>query len=125
MRFTGFVFIDSLVSVCIAFYIIWSSAKVFKESVDILMDRELPKETVKEVEKIILKYNPPVKSFHKMRTRRSGSKRFIEFHLVIDHTLSFVESHNVAEKIIRDIESKVPNADVTVHVDPHSFPDYS
>lgn len=125
VRFTGLVYIDSLVSICVAVYIIWSVIGVFKETVDILMDRELSKETVKEIEEIILKHQPVVKSFHKMRTRRSGSKRFIEFHLVVDHNLSFVDSHNLAEEIIKDIESNVPNADVTVHVDPHSYPDYS
>jgi cation diffusion facilitator family transporter len=125
MRFTGLTFVDSLVSICVAVYITWSAGVVFKEAVDILMDRELSKETVKEVENIILRHQPLVKGFHKMRTRRSGSRRFIEFHLVIDHTLSFVESHSLAEEIIKDIEISVPNADVTVHVDPHSFPDYS
>jgi cation diffusion facilitator family transporter len=125
VRLTGFVFIDSLVSILVAVYIIWLAIEVLKEAVDILMDRELSKETVKEIEEIILKHQPVVKSFHKMRTRRSGSKRFIEFHLVIDHTLSFVDSHNLAEDIIKDIESNVPNADVTVHVDPYSYPDYS
>jgi len=125
IRFTELVLLDSLISITIALYIIWSSVAVLKESVDILMDKELPKETVEEVKVIILSHKPLVKSFHKMRTRRSGSKRFIEFHLVIDHTLSFVESHDLAEDIIKDIEDKVQNADVTVHVDPHSFPDYS
>jgi cation diffusion facilitator family transporter len=125
VRLTGFVFIDSLVSLFVAIYIIWAAVCVFKEAVDILMDRELSKETVKEIEEIILKHQPVVKSFHKMRTRRSGSKRFIEFHLVMDHNLSFVDSHNLAEEIIKDIESNVPNSDVTVHVDPYSYPDYS
>lgn len=125
MKFTGLVFIDSLISICVALYIIWSITTIFRESVDILMDRELPKETIKEIEKIILKHKPLVKSFHKMRTRRSGSEKFIEFHLVVDHTLSFVDSHNLAEEIIKDIENTVPNSDVTVHVDPHTFPDYS
>jgi cation diffusion facilitator family transporter len=125
IRFSGLVLIDSIISICIALYIIWSSLSVLNESVDILMDKELPKETLEEVKEIILNHKPLVKSFHKMRTRRSGSKRFIEFHLVVDHKLSFVESHDLAEDIIKDIEGKVPNADVTVHVDPHSFPDYS
>ena len=125
VRLSGLVFVDSLVSICVALYIIWSVVSVFRAAVDILMDRELPKETVREVERIILEHQPLVKSFHKMRTRRSGSKRFIEFHLVVDHTLSFVESHSLAEDIIKDIESNVLNSDVTVHVDPHTFPDYS
>lgn len=125
VRLTGFVFVDSLVSIFVALYIIWSAIEVFKQAVDILMDRELSKETVNEIEGIILRHQPVVKSFHKMRTRRSGTRRFIEFHLVIEHTLSFVDSHNLAEEIIKDIEASMPNADVTVHVDPHSYPDYS
>jgi cation diffusion facilitator family transporter len=125
MKFTGLLFIDSLVSICVALYIIWSVSAIFRDAVDILMDRELPKETVKGIEEIILKHQPLVKSFHKMRTRRSGSKKFIEFHLVVDHTLSFVESHSLSEEIIKDIESSVLDSDVTVHVDPHTFPDYS
>lgn len=125
IKLLGFIFIDSLISIGIAVYIIWSTVGVLKGSIDILMDRELPKEIVEEIKGIILSHKPLVKSYHKMRTRRSGSKRFIEFHLVMDHTLSFVESHNLAEDIIKDIENKVPNADVTVHVDPHSFPDHS
>jgi divalent metal cation (Fe/Co/Zn/Cd) transporter len=43
---------------------------------------------------------------------------FIEFHVVMDHKLSFVKSHELAEKIIREVESIVPNSEVTVHVDP-------
>ena len=125
IKFSGLLFIDSIISICIALYIIWSSISILRESVDILMDKELPKETIEDVKEIILSHQPQVKSFHKMRTRRSGSRRFIEFHLVLDHNLSFVESHDLAEDIIKDIEGKVPNADVTVHVDPHSFPDYS
>jgi ferrous-iron efflux pump FieF len=125
VKITGLLFIDSLISICVSLYIIWSTTSVFKESVDILMDKELPKSTVKEIEDVILKYQPYVKGFHKMRTRRAGSKKFIEFHLVVDHTLSFVESHNIAEDIIKEIEKKIPNAEVTVHVDPHGFPDYS
>lgn len=125
VKFAGLLLIDSLVSMGVALYIIWSITIIFREAVDILMDRELSKETVKEVERIILKHKPLVKSFHKMRTRRSGSEKFIEFHLVVDHTLSFVESHSLAEDIIKDIENTVPNSDVTVHVDPHTFPDYS
>jgi len=125
IRFTGIIFIDSVVSILVACYVIWSAAGVFKESIDILMDRELSGETLNEIREAILNHKPVVKGFHKLRTRRAGNKRFIEFHLILDSSLSFVDSHDLAEKIIKDIEDKVPNADVTVHVDPHGVPDYS
>ena len=89
------------------------------------MDKELPDETVLVIKEVIDKYRPTVKSFHKMRTRDAGVIKFIEFHLVMDHTLTFVKSHEIAEEIIKEIEDIIPNSEVTVHVDPDKHPDYS
>ncbi len=121
IRLTGLTFIDSIVSIIIAVLIIWSTLEILKKSIDVLMDRELPDHIVKKVEGVIEKYKPTVKSYHKLRTRSAGAKKFIEFHLVIDHTLSFVESHELAEVIVKDIESTIPASEVTVHVDPDTI----
>lgn len=118
IKFTGLEFIDPLISIILAVLIIWSSKNIVMESVDILMDKELPPDTVSEIEKVIMKYGPDVKSYHKLRTRNAGSVNFIEFHVVMDHTLTFVESHELAEEIIKEIEEIIPDSEVTVHVDP-------
>ncbi|MEQ9620113.1 MAG: cation diffusion facilitator family transporter [Deltaproteobacteria bacterium] len=125
IKYTGLNIIDPVISIIVAALILWSSKDIVIESVDILMDKELPEETVSEVEKVIMKYRPSVKSYHKMRTRNAGSVKFIEFHVVMDHTLSFVRSHEIAEEIIKEIENDIPGSEVTVHVDPDKHPDYS
>jgi divalent metal cation (Fe/Co/Zn/Cd) transporter len=91
---------------------------VVNESVDILMDKELPPDTVSEIENLIMRYNPSVKSYHKLRTRNAGSIKFVEFHVVMDHTLTFVKSHEIAEQIVKDIKDRIGNSEVTVYVDP-------
>lgn len=118
IKFTGLEFIDPVISIIVAGLIIWSSKNIVTDSVDILMDKELPPDTVSEIGKVIMKYRPRVKSYHKLRTRSAGSVNFIEFHVVMDHTLTFVESHGLAEDIIKDIEEIIPDSEVTVHVDP-------
>jgi len=125
IRLTGLSVIDPLISILIAVLIIWSVKKVVVESVDVLMDRELSEEIVRDIERVIMKYKPTVRSFHKLRTRNAGSKKFIEFHVVLDHELTFIRSHELAEEILIDIESVIPQSEVTVHVDPDKQPDYS
>ena len=125
IKLTGISNIDSVVSIFVALGILWSSKDIFIKSLDILMDKELPDETVLIIKRVIDKYRPTVKSFNKMMNRDAGVIKFIEFHLVMDHTLTFVKSHEIAEQIIIEIEEIIPNSEVTVHVDPDKHPDYS
>lgn len=125
IKMTGAELIDPIISLALAGLILWTAKDIVVQSVDILMDRELPEQIVADIEEVIFKYRPSVKSYHKMRTRNAGSKKFIEFHLVLDHTLSFVRSHEIAEEIIKEIETQIPGSELTVHVDPDQHPDYS
>ena len=125
IKATGAELIDPIISIALAGLILWTAKDIVVQSIDILMDRELPEQTVKDIEEVIFKYRPSVRSYHKMRTRNAGSKKFIEFHLVLDHTLSFVRSHEIAEEIIMEIEARIPDSELTVHVDPDQHPDYS
>ncbi len=118
IKFTGLTILDPIISIIIALIILWSARDIVLQSVNILMDRELPEEEVSRIEDVIMKYQPEVKSFHKLKTRNAGTAKFIEFHVVMDHRLTFVKSHDLAEEIVREIKAKVPNSEVTVHVDP-------
>jgi len=118
IRFTGFDIIDPIISILVAGFIIWSTKDILMESIDILMDKELPSNIVSEIEGVIMGFNPSVRSYHKLKTRNAGSVKFIEFHVVMDHTLTFVRSHEIAEEIVRAIKAKIENSEVTVHVDP-------
>lgn len=125
VKFTGFTLVDPIMSIIIAIVILWSAKDIVIQSVNVLMDKELPQELVAQIEEIILNHSSEVRSFHKLRTRNAGSVKFIEFHVVLDHQLTFVKSHELAEDIIKEIEAVIPNSEVTVHVDPDQHPDYS
>ncbi len=125
IKFTDLNLIDPIISIVIAVLIIWSAKDIVMQSLNILMDKELPEEVVTEIEEIIINHNPEVRSFHKLRTRNAGSVKFIEFHVVMNYKLTFVKSHELAEDIIKEIEAVIPNSEVTVHVDPDKHPDYS
>ncbi len=125
IKFTDLNVIDPIISIVIAVLIMWSAKDIVMQSLNILMDKELPQEVVAQIEKAIVMHSPEVRSFHKLRTRNAGSVKFIEFHVVMNHELTFVKSHELAEDIIKEIEALIPNSEVTVHVDPDKHPDYS
>lgn len=118
IRLTGLNFIDPIISILVAAFIIWSTKDIFIESIDILMDKELPANIVSEIEYVIMGFNPTVRSYHKLKTRNAGTVKFVEFHVVMDHTLTFVRSHEIAEEIVREIKKRIGDSEVTVHVDP-------
>ena len=125
VKFTGFTYVDSIVTILVSAYIIYSAYLIILNSLDILMDKELPDEKLKIIQDTITKFSSEIKGFHKLRTRNTGSKKFIEFHLEVNNELSFVESHDLAERLIKKLENEIPNSEIIVHVDPFGHPDYS
>ena len=82
------------------------------------MDRRLSEEVRSRIEALISGHHPSIVGFHELRTRRSGLKVFIDFHIEISGVEKFEEAHEITESLIDRIKAQIPNADVTVHYDP-------
>lgn len=116
---TGWTVVDPLISLAVALYIIKSAVGLAHESINVLMDRKLPPEIDDKVAEIVARYRDEgVHGFHDLRTRRSGSEKFIDFHLEVDRNKRFEEAHDLTVKILRAIEAEVPRSKVHVHTDP-------
>ncbi|MDQ3906787.1 MAG: cation diffusion facilitator family transporter [Acidobacteriota bacterium] len=117
--FTGWRVADPVFSIAISIYIIATAFSVARESIDVLMDRRLPPEVDERVAEIVNLYKGEgVLGVHDIRTRRSGSLKFIDLHIEISRGKTFEESHDLAVRIIRDIESEIPRSRAQVHTDP-------
>lgn len=125
VKITGLNTLDSIITILVAAYIIYSTYEIIKNSIDVLMDRELSKDKLSIIESTIKDHSKEIKGFHKLRTRNTGSTKFIEFHLEVNKELSFIEAHDLSEEIIKELEIKIPNSEIIVHVDPSEYPDYS
>lgn len=125
VKITGLNTLDSIITILVAAYIIYSTYEIIKNSIDVLMDRELSNDKLSIIESTIKDHSKDIKGFHKLRTRNTGSTKFIEFHLEVNKELSFIEAHDLSEEIIKELEIKIPNSEIIVHVDPSEYPDYS
>lgn len=117
--FTGWRWADPVVSITIAVYILWSAAHVARESIHMLMDRRLPDDVDERVAMIVSRYHREgVLGFHDLRTRQSGSQKFVDLHLEVKRDKKFEEAHDLTVKVLRDIEAELPRTRVHIHTDP-------
>jgi ferrous-iron efflux pump FieF len=119
LYFFGWRIADPIFSIAISIYILATAFSVARESVDVLMDKKLPPEVDEQVAEIVNRYKDAgVLGVHDIRTRRSGSFKFIDLHIEIERTKTFEESHDLTVQVIRDIETEIPRSRVQVHTDP-------
>jgi ferrous-iron efflux pump FieF len=111
---------DPLIAVAIAAYILYSAWEIASESLNLLMDHELPDADRKRI-KSIVNAHPKVCGMHDLRTRKSGMTEFIQLHLELDDKLTLMEAHSIADEVEASILAEFPGAEVIIHEDPASL----
>lgn len=111
------VLLDPLIAIVIAGIILKSSIGIAKQSFDNLMDKEFSDEERKDIIDDIVKHQQ-VKGVHDLRTRSSGLKPFIQFHLELDGDLTLRKAHKISDAVEESLLKLYPNAEIIVHQDP-------
>lgn len=110
--------LDPLMAVAVGLNIIFAGVYLLRRSWSGLMDAALPVEEVKQIKTEIGKLLPKGTSFHDLRTRKSGPRRFIDFHLLVPGASTVNEAHALCDRIEEVLEHTLPNTAVTIHVEP-------
>ncbi len=118
IRFGGTPMWDIVISILVAGYVVKEAGSLLNVSVHQLLDRRLDDRVHREIERIIVEHHPNIKGFHDFRSRRAGTKIFIDFHVEIAGVERFEEAHDITESLTAGIKKRYPNADVTIHSDP-------
>jgi divalent metal cation (Fe/Co/Zn/Cd) transporter len=82
------------------------------------MDHALPLKEQEAVRAAIAARLEPGMDFHALRTRKAGSQRFADFHLLVPGSLSVNRAHAITAKIEEAVRSALPGLEVTVHIEP-------
>jgi ferrous-iron efflux pump FieF len=117
-RMTGWAWLDPGVALVVGGFIAVTAGRILFEAVQDLMDRGLPPETVALVERIINDHRPMVVDFHDLRTRRVGSEKHVDFHVVLCRLYSLEDAHRVADHLEMELREALGNAHVVTHIDP-------
>jgi ferrous-iron efflux pump FieF len=114
---TTYLFVDSLIGLIIALFVIYSALGLLKKSFKILLDQELPSSDRDQIKAIALTH-PEVLGFHDLRTRDAGRNYVIQFHLELDPQMSLLNSHEIIEEVMEKVLDAFPDAEIIVHSDP-------
>lgn len=111
-------YIDGIIGIIISIWIFITGLKIFIESFKVLMDESLDYKTKQKIIKEVLKNNE-VKNIENVYTIPTGYKYVIVLIINIDGKKTTFESHEIIDKIEKDIEKKFNKIDrVLIHVNP-------
>jgi cation diffusion facilitator family transporter len=110
--------LDPLIAVAVGLHIIYTGIGLMRRSVEGLMDTALSPQEIHQTEQLIEAELPAGASFHALRTRKAGARRFIEFHLLVPGETRVSESHALCDRIEDAITGQLAKASVTIHVEP-------
>ena len=118
MSYYGIKYVDAIVGMLIAMWIVYTGIMIFIESYDVLMDKTISSETKDQVLAIIDEYPEIVKVNH-FNATPVGYKYMVNFSIFVDGNLSTFKSHDIADRLEKDIHRRVPEIYLTViHVNP-------
>jgi ferrous-iron efflux pump FieF len=118
--FWGVRYLDPILAIGVVGYLIWNAWKIASEALDMLMDRELPDQDRAVIKEIVTAHKD-VRSFHDLRSRRSGTDMFIQLHLELDPDMPLIRAHEIADDVELKIRKAFPNAEVIIHEDPEGL----
>jgi divalent metal cation (Fe/Co/Zn/Cd) transporter len=96
----------------------WTAFGLVRVAVDDILDRSLPDEEVDLIVDVLRTHSAEIRGYHRLRTRRSGSTREIDMHVLFDSARNVTEVHNTSDRIADDIHARLPGAVVVIHVEP-------
>ncbi len=117
LKLTDWHIVDPIVAIAVALMIIRVAFSLTWKAAGPLLDQKLPDGEVREVRAVVMS-NPRVVGYHKLRTRKSGPYREIDYHLIVPGDISVDEAHQIAEHIEDEIRRRYPGAHVVTHIEP-------
>ncbi len=119
----GFPIMDPIASVVISFFILWVAVGVLRSSAALTVDTSCGEEFEKEARELILAIDG-VDRLDLVRTRKFGSRVYVETEISVDGAKSLYDAHRIAHEVHNAVETRFPVVKhIMVHVNPTQLKD--
>ena len=113
---------DALFGIGIALWLLWGAWRASGEAVNQLMDKEWPEAECERFISAAAEY-PELAGLHDLRTRKSGTVRFVQFHVWVPANWTVQEAHDRLDAVEEELQSRFPGTEILIHVDPEGQTD--
>ena len=119
---TKLAWLDPLLALAVCVHVVWSGIELLQRSFQGLMDAGLPESEIRRIKEIIQNHLGSDWKFHALRTRKSGARRFVDFHLLMPGKFSLAKAHELSFNLEKDLENAFEEMDATIHMEPLEDP---
>ena len=108
---------DAAAGVLIALWLLWGAYRASGEAVNQLMDREWPETERQQFLDVAAQYDA-LRGLHDLRTRKSGTLRFAQFHVWVPPEWTVQQAHDRLDAVEEALQQRFPGTEFLIHVDP-------
>ena len=109
---------DPLTALVLAVYMAWTAIGLVRMALEDVMDAALPAEDMQAISDVLRAHQSEIRGYHRLRTRRSGTTREIDMHVLFDAARTVTEVHDTSDHIADEIHARLPGSVVVIHVEP-------
>ncbi|MEI9926436.1 MAG: cation diffusion facilitator family transporter [Sphingomonas sp.] len=113
---------DAIFGIVISMWLLFGGWRASVEAIDQLMDKEWPEEKRQRFIQVAAGH-PELRGMHDLRTRTSGAKDFVQFHVWMDPVMTVLEAHDVVETLENQLGAEFPGTEILIHIDPEGHVD--
>jgi cation diffusion facilitator family transporter len=112
---TGYTFLDPVVAILVALFILRESYVLLKNAYTPLLDTSLAPEETSIIENFLKEKSL---EYHNLKTRKAGQFRFAELHMEMPQNLTLKEVHDICDEVEEELKIRIKNLDINIHVEP-------
>jgi cation diffusion facilitator family transporter len=122
-QLTGWTRADPAFALAISGYMLWNAYGIAREALEQLLDRELPSDDRRRIKETV-RACAGVADIHDLRTRFSGDRTFVEYHLEVDPGLTVDVGHAIGDATELAVQKLLPGTvEAIAHVEPRGILD--
>jgi ferrous-iron efflux pump FieF len=121
-QFAGIAGADPFFGIAIALWLGWGAWQASQAAITQLMDAEWPEEKRDRFIQVLARH-PELRGIHDLRTRTSGNRDFVQFHVWIDSEITLREAHRIMDELELKILAEFPDVEILIHPDPEGHVD--
>lgn len=113
---------DPIIAIIVGLNIISAGFSIVQRSLGGFMDTAIDTIYLNVLKDTFADYQQKKIEFHGLRTRKSGSRMFISFHILVPGSWTVHQGHTLAEEIEKKIRVAIPRSTITTHIEPLEDP---
>ena len=122
VHLTGWLILDPIIALLVAVNVLWTGLRLLRESGYGLLDTALPQADQATIQQALAPYRAEGIQFHALRTRGSGSRRFVSLHVLVPGSWTVQQGHDLCERIELALRRAMTETTVFTHLEPREDP---